>query len=613
MDASKKRVSLVFTYIFLLIGLLFHTIVNAAPTVSNVLPKTATLYQTQTFSVYGQNLNSLFNPWIKNCRNLVKLAPRSADDPKRVRRFRCTPFQMGNMDAKIRYTTQNPPSTIPLYLFNVNVIGPEVTSITPSTLTYGQLSTISVKGSRLTPSTKLFIEHCWQTKRVSGGSWTERKFTCWPRYRPGVKRGYVKVGWNGRTVLAKQFFTTVKGPTITSVTSNTPLVLGQKAYIRVRGSNLSPRLGLTMQSCSNMQHLGGDKVAGTSTLRIFTCTPRYTGGSKKVVVYTDRNFPKGKVWEGTLFVNTPTITSITSDVIIGGQASAYRGQPVNITVTGRFLSSNIVLRYSTNSQPLNFVACYGMKGAGGNSVVRRFTCNASWSSNYNWIRFGIYDNGQRKFLPFQGRATKVNDPRIRLYFSDVTSVTPRSVDYNKFVTFTVRGNGFWSRTNMRLPGCTGIRKLTGGTTTLQRFSCRVIRMGTLSGTILDGFRVMRRFSVNVIKPTPPPPPPPVNPPDPFQCSPVTRRGVGTGANFLFDMGQSSGTFRIDYDTQFVKDEIIVTDENDTRTLFRSGCVGTQGFVSRNISFSTRKVHIYAVPNCDGSTNTTVWDVRANCP
>ena len=564
------------------------------------------------FTVYGQNLNSLFNPWIKNCRDVVKLVPRPGDDPKRVRRFRCTPYQMGNMDAKIRYTTVNPPSTIPLYVFSVNVKGPEVTTITPNMLTYGQLSTITVKGNRLTPSTKLFIEHCWQMKRVSGGSWTERKFTCWPRYRPGVKRGYVKVGWNGRTVLAKQFFTTVKGPTITSVTSNSPLVLGQKAYIRVRGSNLSPRLGLTMQSCTNMQHLGGDKVAGTSTMRIFTCTPRYTGGSKKVVVYTDRIHPRGKVWEGTLFVNTPTITSITSDVIIGGQPSAYRGQPVNISVTGRFLSSNIILRYSTNTQPINFVACYGMKGAGGNTVVRRYKCNASWSSNYNWIRFGIYDTGQRKFLPFQGRTTRVNDPRIRLYFSEVTSVTPRSVDYNELVTFTVRGNGFWSRTNMRLPGCTGIRKLSGGTATVQRFSCRVIRMGTLSGTILDGFRVMRRFSVSVVNPTPPPPPPPTTPPTPHNCSPIARSGGNEGVHFEFDMGQNSGIFRLDYETFTQKDEIIVRDENDTTTLFRSGCVGTNGTRSTNISFSTRKVHIYAVPNCE-TPGFTLWEVTANCP
>ena len=114
MDKSKQLVSLVITSFLLISGLLFQTTANAAPTVSNVLPKTATLYQSQVFTVYGQNLNSLFNPWIKNCRYVVKLVPRLSDDPKRVRRFRCTPFQMGYMDAKIRYTTVNPPSTIPI-------------------------------------------------------------------------------------------------------------------------------------------------------------------------------------------------------------------------------------------------------------------------------------------------------------------------------------------------------------------------------------------------------------------------------------------------------------------------------------------------------------------
>ena len=78
------------------------------------------------------------------------------------------------------------------------------------------------------------------------------------------------------------------------------------------------------------------------------------------------------------------------------------------------------------------------------------------------------------------------------------------------------------------------------------------------------------------------------------------------------MGQSSGTFRFDYDTAFQEDRIIVQYEGGT--IFDSGCVGTGTTQTTNITFagSSEEITVRVEPNCAGGTGTW-WEFTVYCP
>lgn len=97
-----------------------------------------------------------------------------------------------------------------------------------------------------------------------------------------------------------------------------------------------------------------------------------------------------------------------------------------------------------------------------------------------------------------------------------------------------------------------------------------------------------------------------------QCSTQQVAGKDTPETRVIDLGINHGTFRFDYDTQVQKDRITVTYEGTA--LFDTGCVGTAGTKTQNITYSgsATSVTVTVQPNCAGGTG-TAWSFKVYCP
>jgi hypothetical protein len=103
--------------------------------------------------------------------------------------------------------------------------------------------------------------------------------------------------------------------------------------------------------------------------------------------------------------------------------------------------------------------------------------------------------------------------------------------------------------------------------------------------------------------------PPTNPPV-VQCSTTQVAGGDTPDTRQVELAKTSGTFRFDFDTQTVQDQIIVSYEG--RTLLNTGCVGTSASQQLSYTGNTTRVSVQVIPNCAGGTNTS-WGWTAYCP
>jgi hypothetical protein len=103
--------------------------------------------------------------------------------------------------------------------------------------------------------------------------------------------------------------------------------------------------------------------------------------------------------------------------------------------------------------------------------------------------------------------------------------------------------------------------------------------------------------------------PPTNPPV-VQCSTTQVAGGDAPDTRQVELAKAAGTFRFDFDTQTVQDQIIVSYEG--RTLLNTGCVGTSASQQLSYTGNTTRVSVQVIPNCAGGTN-TAWSWTAHCP
>lgn len=97
-----------------------------------------------------------------------------------------------------------------------------------------------------------------------------------------------------------------------------------------------------------------------------------------------------------------------------------------------------------------------------------------------------------------------------------------------------------------------------------------------------------------------------------QCDETVQQGTDAPETHVIELGQTSGTFQFEFDTRFIEDQLIVTYENNV--LFDSGCVGTNGFQSVDLTYSgnSSTVTVEVIPNCTGTVN-TFWEFIVHCP
>ena len=90
------------------------------------------------------------------------------------------------------------------------------------------------------------------------------------------------------------------------------------------------------------------------------------------------------------------------------------------------------------------------------------------------------------------------------------------------------------------------------------------------------------------------------------------QGGDTPWTGLVDVKQTSGTLTFKYETQSEEDRMIVSQEGVL--LFDSGCVGTNGWKNKSLTFSgtTTDVTVSVMPTCAGGSGTQ-WDFKVECP
>ncbi|MBK6687940.1 MAG: hypothetical protein IPG45_25930 [Deltaproteobacteria bacterium] len=94
------------------------------------------------------------------------------------------------------------------------------------------------------------------------------------------------------------------------------------------------------------------------------------------------------------------------------------------------------------------------------------------------------------------------------------------------------------------------------------------------------------------------------------CGTKTAAGSDMPETHQFDLGQTSGTFELIYDTYFQEDLIRVLYEGTE--IFSSGCVGESKMIRIPYSGSTTTVTVEVEPNCNGGSG-TAWEFQVNCP
>jgi hypothetical protein len=97
------------------------------------------------------------------------------------------------------------------------------------------------------------------------------------------------------------------------------------------------------------------------------------------------------------------------------------------------------------------------------------------------------------------------------------------------------------------------------------------------------------------------------------CNTTQVAGGDTPETRTIQMGVASGTFKFDYETYSIKDQMLVKYQG--ATLFDTGCVGTNGKQTTNINFSgtSTLVTVEVNPNCGGPAAGTAWEFTVFCP
>ncbi|GEM_PF-6074155 len=94
------------------------------------------------------------------------------------------------------------------------------------------------------------------------------------------------------------------------------------------------------------------------------------------------------------------------------------------------------------------------------------------------------------------------------------------------------------------------------------------------------------------------------------CGQVTQAGGDTPETHTHELGMTKGTVTFDYNTYYIKDQIIVY--YDGTVLFDSGCVGEKKSVDLHFEGSSHTLTVKVNPNCSGSSG-TAWRYTLHCP
>ena len=94
-----------------------------------------------------------------------------------------------------------------------------------------------------------------------------------------------------------------------------------------------------------------------------------------------------------------------------------------------------------------------------------------------------------------------------------------------------------------------------------------------------------------------------------KCNDLQKAGRDAPEVQQIDLGQTAGTFRFDYETFDVKDQITIT--QGEMTLFNSGCVGEKRTVHIQFNAYTSVIEVRVNPNYSGSSGTS-WNFRVHC-
>jgi hypothetical protein len=97
-----------------------------------------------------------------------------------------------------------------------------------------------------------------------------------------------------------------------------------------------------------------------------------------------------------------------------------------------------------------------------------------------------------------------------------------------------------------------------------------------------------------------------------ECNNATKNGGKKAESIVYNLG-GVDSFQLKYNTKTYPDNIIIFDGNGE--IFRSGCVGTKGWETRQINKSaySSQIRIDIYPNCDGKNRTTRWHLKVICP
>ena len=97
-----------------------------------------------------------------------------------------------------------------------------------------------------------------------------------------------------------------------------------------------------------------------------------------------------------------------------------------------------------------------------------------------------------------------------------------------------------------------------------------------------------------------------------QCETFIKSGQNKPSTYIVELGRTSGSFTLEYDTYRIKDRILVSYEG--RTLYDTGCVGTSGNKTKTISYYgySTQVTVQVLPDCMNAGNTD-WEYTIHCP
>ena len=406
------------------------TSIPFTPVIEDVTPSLQGGFGTQVIAVEGEFLTDDMQIESSACSNVT---PRRFRGGPGLREFSCSNPVAGAHTVSITDGDASQEQTLTVEA------GPDITSITPLQAIQGTPTEFVVSGTNLTDNIRLRMGRCFRPILLPGGTASSRTFTCEFR-SSGTQRG---VAINGTERLDFEI-DVLPDSTITSVSPSTAL-LGVEQAFTVSGTKLTRELAFELPGCDDVRLGDG----GTSTVRVFVCTPSVIGELEGSVQQNPADF------DFSVTVGEPTITAVTpAEAVVGvRQNFVVRGTNLNRTLRVSLPGcSNLALNVSDSS------------------TERGFSCIPDRSGEIA----GTADIGN---ISQAFSVVAVGDPTV-------ISVAPTTASVGVETEFTVTGTDLSDALEFALDDCSGVRS-AGGSTTERVFVCTPDRAGTVTGSATE--------------------------------------------------------------------------------------------------------------------------------